>query len=269
MTVKNLLTFDIEDNFTPEELVDRTDWKHYEGQVVTNTESILTLLEKYDAKATFFVLGKVAERRPAVVRMIAGAGHEVASHGYIHEQVARLGRKGFADDVLRSKNVLESISGHPLKGFRAMAFSVNVETAWALDFLREQGFLYDSSILSSHYAEHADRFGAHLLDSFHEVAPSAIRILGRGITFGGGIFFRLVPYSMIRSLIQKENRKQRPVVLYAHAWEFNKDQPHRQVGLLQTLGQSPVTFTTPRRIERLLKEFTFSSVADYLHNSEA
>ncbi len=260
----NILTFDIEDNFTPEELADRSDWKRYEGQVVTNTENIMTLLEKYDTKATFFVLGKVAERRPAVVRMLAGAGHEVASHGYIHEQVARLGRKGFADDVLRSKDVLESICGHPLKGFRAMAFSVNVETAWALDFLREQGFLYDSSILSSYYSEHAERFGAHLLDSLHEVAPSTIRILGRGITFGGGIFLRLAPYCMIRYLIQKENRERKPAVLYAHAWEFNRNQPKRNVPFLQSLAQSPLTFTTSERLERLLQEFSFTSVEDYL-----
>ena len=120
--MNNILSFDIEDNFTQEELADPRDWEKYEGQVVENTARILRLLAEYDTKATFFVLGKVAARRPEVVRMISEAGHEVASHGYIHERIDRLGEGGFKEDVRKSKVAIESITGRPMAGVRAMGF---------------------------------------------------------------------------------------------------------------------------------------------------
>jgi len=262
--INNLISFDIEDNFTREELADANDWLKYEGQVMENTCRILDLLSKHGVQATFFLLGKVADRRPEIVNRILQDGHEIASHGYIHERVDVLGKAGFKEDVRRSKEILEKMSGKPIKGFRAMAFSISTQTSWAIDFLREQGFLYDSSILSTFFKRHADGLKSHFSDSFVEISPSSMSISGRDLTFGGGIFFRTAPYFLIRSLIRQENNVGRPVVIYAHAWEFNKDQPKRKVSFLQSLAQSPMTFTTPTRIERLLNDFSFTSIENAL-----
>jgi len=262
--INNLISFDIEDNFTREELVDDKDWLKYEGQVRENTCRILDLLSRHRVKATFFLLGKVADRRPEIVSKILLDGHEIASHGYIHERVGVLGKAGFKEDVRRSKETLEKMSGKPIKGFRAMAFSINAQTSWAIDYLQEQGFLYDSSILSSSFKRQVEGLKSQFSDSFIEVSPSSMFISGRDLAFGGGIFFRIAPYSLIRSLIRQENNAGKPVVIYAHAWEFNKDQPKRKVSCLQSLAQSPMTFTTPTRIERLLNDFSFTSIENAL-----
>jgi len=264
MNVNNLLTFDIEDNFTMDELVDQDDWEIYKLQVVENTRRILNLLERYETKATFFVLGKVAERHPEIVKMINRAEHELASHGYIHERASVLGMDGFRVDVQKSKEVLERQANSKIKGFRAMAFSITKETAWALDILKEEGLQYDSSILSSYLAQQAHFFSSYFNNSFQEVVPSSLLIASRHITFGGGIFFRLVPFFVIKNIVRFENAKGRRVTVYAHAWEFNKDQPRRNINKLQKIAQSPLTYTTPWKIEELIKQFSFTSIEQCL-----
>lgn len=264
MSIKNILSLDVEDNFTREELVFKDDWEKYEGQVVVNTQTILDLLERHQTTATFFVLGKVAERRPEIVRMIADANHEIASHGYIHERVSILGETGFSDDAFKSKEILEALSGKAVKGYRAMAFSITAETSWALDRLGRMGFDYDSSILSTIYQGQSRDFRQHMADSFTELPPTGANFLGRQMAIGGGIFFRLAPYSFLEATVRKENRRGRPAILYAHTWEFNKDQPKRRVGLVQSLAQMPATFTTAHRLDRLLKTFSFTSIQNYL-----
>lgn len=262
--MNNILTFDVEDNFTGEELSDPADWDRYENQVVVNTRHILDMLERQGATATFFVLGKVAERRPEIVRMISEADHEIASHGYIHERVPILGKTGFVEDIVKSKTILESLSGKPVKGFRAMAFSITTETLWALESLRQQGFRYDSSMLDTSFRDNMDKPELCPGDGFFEVTISTVPIAGRPFTVGGGIFFRMAPFPFITKIMKSKNDLGHPVLLYAHAWEFNKDQPRRKVSFLQGLAQSPATFTTPRRIERLLKEFAFTSIENHL-----
>lgn len=264
MKIQNLLTFDIEDNFTIDELFNKDDWGTYKLQVVENTKLILKLLDLHRTKATFFVLGKVAERHPELVAMITDAGHELASHGYIHERASVLGIDGFRMDVQKSKEVLEGQSNRKIKGFRAMAFSITTETAWALKILKEEGLQYDSSILSSYFSKHFDLFKSYLNSSFKEVTPSSLHIFGRNITFTGGIFFRVIPFFILKNLVRYENSRGRPVMVYAHAWEFNKNQPKRKIGMLQKIAQHPVSFTTPVKIEKLLNKFLFTSIDTYL-----
>lgn len=262
---QNVLTFDIEDNFTLEELSDPADWQRYERQVVSNTDRILELLAAHGVRATFFVVGKVAERRPEVVRRIVEGGHEVASHGYRHERIPKRGSERFDEDLRRSREVLESVSGRPVRGYRAMGFSLRPEMAWAVDCLQRQGFTYDSSIAHSELLGPAERYPSPLFTGgFHEVPLSSIGVLGRHLKTGGGIFFRTAPLAVVRAVIRAENRAGRPAVLYAHAWEFNRDQPSRRVRPLQALAQSPRLFTTPSRLDRLLAEFPFTSCADFL-----
>jgi len=262
--MQNILTFDIEDNFTKDELASTSDWDLYERQVVDNTNIILELLFKHHVTATFFVLGKVAARHPEVVENIFKAGHEIASHGFIHERVDLLGKKGFLDDIVRSKEVIEAITGATLKGFRAMAFSIDADTSWALDIIRDQGFNYDSSILSTTFSEHASQFRDLFAGTLHEIAPTALKLSRINLTLGGGVFFRLGPFCVIRYLIHHINKNGHPFIIYSHAWEFNKDQPKRKVSFTQSIAQSPLTYTTHHRLERLLKEFSFTSIANYM-----
>jgi len=262
--MKNILTFDVEDNFTRAELSDPDDWVRYEGQVVDNTRAILDMLQRHDTTATFFLLGKVVERRPELVRMITQAKHEVASHGYAHQKVSLLGKSGFSEDVKLSKSLLESLSGQPVKGFRAMAFSVSMETVWALDLLGEQGLRYDSSMFDTVCKTNLQGVAPHLVRGFTEVPVSTITIAGKQFAIGGGIFFRIVPYWIIKRIIEDQNAKGYPVLLYSHVWEFNKDQPKRNVSFLQKLAQAPVTYTAPRKIESLVQRFRFTSIEDYL-----
>lgn len=256
--MKHYLTFDIEDNFELEELSNPVDWANYESQVVDNTKSILALLRNFDTKATFFVLGKVAERHPSIVEMIISDGHKLGSHGYAHRPVAALGKEGFDLDLLRSMEILKTISGNSIEGFRAMGFSVTGEVPWALQAVKEAGFSYDSSILSTRLND----FPSSKMNEvpIKEVPVNSVSIFGKTLTLGGGIFFRLVPHSVIRRIVLAHEKKGKPFMIYLHAWEFNRDQPQRKVGFLQRLAQSPRTFTGEKKLRLLLNNFKFGPI---------
>lgn len=265
--INNILTFDIEDNFAKSELKKPSDWERYEGQVEENTHRILEMLRKYEVTATFFVLGKVAARRPNIVHRILSEGHEIASHGYIHEKVDNLGPNGFVQDLEASKKIIEQITQKPLLGYRAMAFSINQDTGWALQQLSQQGFSYDSSILSSRLEGDQKGFESIENGEISEICPSSFKLFGKDITSGGGLFFRIAPFFLVQKLIDKTNRQNLPFVCYSHAWEFNIDHPKRKVSFAQSLAQSSLTFTTQKRLQKLLQKYKFTSISNYLSES--
>jgi len=259
--ITTILTFDIEDNFEMSELRNPIDWNKYEYQVVENTKRILDLLNDYRATATFFVLGKVAERKPEVVEAIYLGGHEIASHGYSHRSVEELGKEGFEEDLLKSKRVIEKIVTVKILGYRARSFSIDTLDHWALEIIARHGFLYDSSILSSKLEKEIAGAGiVKLHDNFYEVCPSARRLMKWHVTIGGGIFFRLIPLSVIRLVTGADTR----LITYAHAWEFNRNQPKRKVSFIQALSQSPLFYTTHKKLESLLKQGGCKSIAEVL-----
>ena len=256
-----ILTFDIEDNFEIYELRNPEDWKKYEYQVVENTKKILDLLSHYRATATFFVLGKVAERNPEVVESIWLEGHEIASHGYSHRSVKELGKEGFEEDLLKSKKIIEMIADIKIVGYRARSFSINALDHWAFEILARNDLIYDSSILSSKIIGKNSETGiVRLRDNFYEVCPSARRFMKWHVTIGGGLFFRLFPLHVIQ-LITKEGTR---LITYSHAWEFNRKQPKRKVSLAQRITQSPLFFTTQNKIENLLNKRKCRSIAETL-----
>jgi len=227
------LSIDVEDWFHTENLrgvIAREVWDRCELRVEQNTMRMLEILAVQKARATFFVLGWVAERCPQIVRTIAVAGHEVASHGYGHELIYSLEPSEFRADLLRSKKHLEDLTGKPVRGYRAPCFSI---TSWAVPILQEVGFEYDSSVVPT--VAH-DRYGrlhgveagkpvVLLRDGFYEVCVSCIRLGRRGIPWGGGGYFRLVPYSLWDQGVRAIQRSGLPYVFYLHPWEIDPGQP--------------------------------------------
>ena len=265
-----MMTFDIEDNFARDELRRDADWDAYEGQVVPNTEKIVALLQALKADATFFVLGKVATRRPEVVRCIDRAGFEIASHGYAHELVPRMNEMSFEDDLKRSLGVLEDIIGKKVVGYRARSFSISRKTPWALDVLARNGIEFDSSLTDTEFQAITGqestvprRLPEH---PFVEIPISTAQIAGRRVNICGGSVLRLAPHPLWAQVLDTSASFKGCPMLYCHAWEFNRDQPRRKVGLLQSLAQASWTYTTPQKVARLAERYDFTSIRSYLRD---
>jgi polysaccharide deacetylase family protein (PEP-CTERM system associated) len=240
-SVGTALSVDVEDWFHAHNLrdvVSREAWESCELRVERNTMRMLEILQASNARATFFVLGWVAERCPQLVRAIAAAGHEVASHGYGHELVYSLGPREFRSDVVRSKKYLEDLTGKAIRGYRAPSFSI---TDWAIPILQDVGFDYDSSVVQTvahdRYGRlsgmHAGRPIVSLRNGFHEVCVSCIRLGKLGIPWGGGGYFRLVPYPLWLQGVRTILRSGMPYIFYIHPWEIDPGQP-RVTGIKAT-----------------------------------
>lgn len=236
----NALTIDVEDYFQVSAFaphIARADWPRLECRVEANIERILLLLDSRRIHATFFTLGWIAERYPAMLRRVAAAGHEVASHGYAHLRASEQSAAQFADDVRRSKAILEQITGLAVRGYRAPSFSIGAANLWAFDVLREAGYRYSSSIYPirhDHYGmPDAPRFawrprGPH---GVLELPVSTVRLRGRNLPAGGGGYFRLMPYALSRWLLRRINsRDGQAGIFYFHPWELDPGQP-RPLGL--------------------------------------
>ncbi|WP_219134463.1 XrtA system polysaccharide deacetylase [Janthinobacterium sp. UMAB-60] len=233
--LRNALTIDVEDYFQVSAFaphIARADWPRLECRVEANIERILLLLESRRIHATFFTLGWIAERYPAMLRRVADAGHEVASHGYAHLRASEQSAAQFADDVRRSKSILEQLTGLPVHGYRAPSFSIGASNLWAFDVLQEAGYRYSSSIYPirhDHYGmPDAPRFawrprGPH---GMLELPVSTVRLRGRNLPAGGGGYFRLMPYALSRWLLRRINsRDGQAGIFYFHPWELDPGQP--------------------------------------------
>jgi polysaccharide deacetylase family protein (PEP-CTERM system associated) len=211
----------------------KSDWDHWPSRVSASIDKLLELLDERGVRATFFTLGHVARRTPEVVRAIAKAGHEIASHGFHHDRLHRLNPGSFRVDLLDSKRSLEDLCGQAVVGYRAPTFSLVPHTAWAVDVLRDAGFEYDSSIFPVRHPAYGvpsgpDRpywvrgpAGGRML----EIPPLTLRLLGRNMPVAGGGYFRLLPLTLMKLGLSQSARQQRPAVLYFHPWEFDPDFP--------------------------------------------
>ena len=231
----NGLSVDVEDWFQVgafENVIAREAWDSLPLRVTDNVLRVLDLFAEADVKATFFTLGWVAQRNPDLMRRIADAGHEVASHGWDHGRVHTLDRASFAADISRARKVLEDITGLPVTGYRAPSFSIDHRTPWAYLELAEQGYAYSSSVAPvahDHYGwREAPRFAFNPLP-WHplvEIPVTTAMLGGRRVAAGGGGFFRVLPYAFSRWAIRQVNRQdRRPAVFYFHPWEIDPDQP--------------------------------------------
>jgi polysaccharide deacetylase family protein (PEP-CTERM system associated) len=267
--VVNAMTIDVEDYFHVsvfDGVVPRHQWERLESRVERNTERLLALFEDAGIRATFFILGWVAERHPALVRRVAALGHEVASHGYGHRLVYDLTPRSFREDIRRSKLALEAISGRPVRGYRAPSYSITPQSLWALDVLIEEGFEYDASIFPIHH----DRYGIPIsprhpypIQREHgtiiEVPGSTVRVGPYNIPIGGGGYFRILPYWWTKRGIARLNREeQRPAVFYLHPWEIDPDQPKLTTSALGRFRHYRNLDDTEARLRQLLCDFEFA-----------
>ncbi|MFC7049354.1 XrtA system polysaccharide deacetylase [Emcibacter nanhaiensis] len=236
--IRNAMTVDVEDYFQVgafENDIDRADWDALPCRVERNTDQILQMFDDAGVKATFFTLGWVAERYPDLVRRIVDSGHELASHGMAHWRVTDQTREQFREDVLRSKTLLEDVSGQKIRGYRAASFSIGERNLWALDVLEEAGFDYSSSIYPirhDHYGmPEAPRFSFHPIEgrNFLEMPVTTVDVGGRKVPCGGGGYFRLLPYFLSKWAMSRVNsRDQQSCIFYFHPWEIDPDQPRQE-----------------------------------------
>jgi polysaccharide deacetylase family protein (PEP-CTERM system associated) len=238
----NALSIDVEEYFQAhayEEVIAPSAWDRLPARVVPNTRRLLALLAEHRTRATFFVLGWVADRHPELVREIVAAGHEVGSHGYAHQLVYRQTPAEFADDLARSLLAIGRAAGddHAPAGYRAPGFSLTDDSLWALDVLRAHGIRYDSSVQpvaprngsglrggKRVGVSGAGRFAARL-GALWEFPVSTLRLGGRNWPVAGGGYFRLLPLWVTRQAIARINAEGHPAVVYLHPWELDPEEP--------------------------------------------
>ncbi len=272
----NAMSVDVEDYFQVsafEHLVDRGTWNDYECRVEANTERLLALFAKYDTKATFFTLGWVAERYPSLIRAIADAGHEVASHGYEHRLVNSMTPDAFRADLRRAKEALTQATDVAIDGFRAPSFSVCPQSIWALDVLAEEGYTYSSSIFPVRHDRYGiptfPRFPVHLKTlqghAIWEFPMTTLRMWGKNLPVAGGGWMRVLPPALMRRAISRANRRGQPAVVYLHPWEVDPDQPRMSgAGRATTFRHYVGLHKMAGRLERLLKRYRFGTMRDVL-----
>ncbi len=272
--MRNVLTVDVEDYFHVEAFagsVSRDEWSEFEPRVERNVERILKILERHQTRATFFVLGWVAEKHPSLVRRIAADGHEIGSHGFGHQHLHKMTPDQVRADVHRSREVLADLAGRPVECYRAPSFSIVKNTMWAFDILADEGFTRDSSIFPVRHDLYgipdACRFphvqktsrGRHIL----EFPPSTVTFFGNNVGIAGGGYLRLFPYTLTRRLIRHVNEKEgRPVMVYFHPWEIDPDQPRIQAPLRSRFRHYTNLAGMEGKIERLLQDFRFTTLSE-------
>lgn len=265
----NALSIDVEDYFQVSAFapyIARSEWNTRECHIERNIDRILEMLWLHDTQATFFTLGWIAERYPQVVRNIAAAGHELASHGYGHERVGSLSPQAFLADIQLAKILIEDLSGSPVLGYRAPSFSIDAQCRWAFDALQSAGYRYSSSvypIAHDHYGSpQAPRFAFEARAGLLEIPLTTLRLAGRNFPSSGGGYFRLLPYALSRWMMARVNaREGQACMFYFHPWELDTEQP--RVPGLSARARFRHYLNLERmqpRLEQLLQDFRWDRV---------
>jgi polysaccharide deacetylase family protein (PEP-CTERM system associated) len=268
----NAFSVDVEDYYQVsgfERHIQRDRWNEFESRVVCNTVRILELLDRHAVRATFFVLGWVAQRFPQLVRDIHAAGHEIGSHSFWHRLVYEQTAEQFRNDLRQSKQVLEDLIGAPVTAYRAPSFSITQKSLWALEILVEEGFQFSSSIFPVYH----DRYGIpeakpqiHQITtasgSLWEFPPAVLRWGGVNLPVSGGGYFRLYPIAASRFFLGCVNRRlRRPFAFYVHPWELDPDQPRVRAGSVTGRFRHYVNLhSTERKLENILNKFRFGTL---------
>jgi len=273
----NALSFDVEDYFQVQAFaasVPRSSWESFSPRVEANTGRLLDLLAERRVRATFFVLGWVARHHPAVVRRIAAAGHEVASHGMDHTLVYTQTPEKFREETRACRSLLEDLVQAPVIGYRAATFSITAASLWALGILADEGFRYDSSVFPVHHDRygmpHTPRFPyTVLLDGglrLTEFPMSTVDAFGLRLPVAGGGYFRLLPFVLTRLALKRVNRRDgRPFVFYLHPWEIDPGQPRiRTPNPLGSVRHRLCLKRTEPRLRSLLGQFAFAPISEVL-----
>jgi polysaccharide deacetylase family protein (PEP-CTERM system associated) len=262
----NAMSVDVEDWFQVQafaDVIDRATWETLPRRVEANTERILALFEAAGVRATFFTLGWVAERHPALIRRIVAGGHELASHGYGHELVHAIGPKAFRADLRRAKAVLEDTGGVAVIGYRAPTFSIGRRSApWAHAVLAEEGHRYSSSVFPVKHDLYGEPDAPRVPyrpdpAGVIELPMTTVRVGSRNLPCAGGGWFRLVPYALFRAGLRRVNAEGMPGLFYFHPWEIDPDQPRVAAGRLARFRHYVGLAAMEGRVARLLSDFAW------------
>lgn len=277
MATEHVFSIDVEDYFQVyafDKYVDRASWDSYPSRVERNTNVLLDLLARHGHTGTFFTLGWVAQRFPNLIRSIADAGHEVASHGWWHRKITSMTPAEFREDARASKDILEHISGRPVLGFRAPSFSITPGVEWAFDILLELGYRYDSSLFPIKRMNYGYPKTPPLPHMIHrdtgdlmEFPLTTTRFGRMQVPAAGGGYFRHFPYSITRRAFREHSKAGIPGMFYIHPWEIDEEQPRITSPFLTRVRHYRNIDKTVGRLEQLLAEFRFTSVARRLSGS--
>jgi len=268
---EHFFTVDVEEHFHVnafDRLVSRDDWDRLPSRVERNVDVLLDLLARHNALGTFFTLGWVARRSPDLIRRIAGGGHEIACHSFWHRRAGTLTPGEFREDVRIAKAVIEDAAGQPVFGFRAPSFSIVPGTEWAFDVLLEEGYRYDSSIFPirrpgyGYPGAPADPYvirrpGGTLL----EIPLATTMVAGLRLPAAGGGYLRQLPLGLIQRALTEHSARRAPAMFYVHPWEIDPEQPRLAAPLFTRIRHYRGLARTLPRLEQLLAEFRFTSVA--------
>ena len=286
-SITNYLTIDVEDYFHVsafEKISPPATWAGRECRVESNTDLILNILDESGVKATFFILGWVAERYPQLTKKIAGQGHEIACHGYLHQRLSLQSRETYREDIHKAKGILEDQIGTAVLGYRAPSYSITRETSWAFEELIAAGFTYDSSIFPmkhdfygipdwSRFSGYAVKTGQGWISSdsdvpgqssIYELPITTLRLGNKNLPIAGGGYFRLLPYAATRWGLNRINQLERqPFVFYLHPWEFDPQQPRMAGASAKSRFRHYLNLgRTEDRFRRLLSDFKFGPMRD-------
>ena len=274
-SIQHMLSFDVEEYFHAEAAaagLSRDRWGEMDRRAAESVDEILALLAERKTTATFFVLGWVARHETEIVKRIAAAGHEIASHGMTHHMLTRLEPAAFETELADSKALLEDLSGQPVVGIRAPTFSVMHRTAWALDALVRCGYEYDSSIFPVRH----DRYGVPDAPTkphwgigpagsrILELPPLTLRLLGNNLPVGGGGYLRLFPTGLLAHALRRTARLGHRGMIYVHPWEFDPSQPRLTMGRLTRWRHRVNLHKTANKLRRLMEQFPFTDIRTQL-----
>jgi polysaccharide deacetylase family protein (PEP-CTERM system associated) len=271
----NVLSIDCEDWFQGLEIgIEK--WDKFESRLEKNIFKLLSLLEETKTKATFFILGYVAERFPHLVKLLAQEGHEIGSHGYSHQFVYKLSPEEFRKEMEKSLTVLENLSGQKVISYRAPFFSITESSLWALEILTDLGILFDSSIfpvINYRYGiPQAPRFPHWMMTKngkrILEFPVSTIKIWGKNVPIAGGAYFRIFPYQFTKAGFKSLNKKNHPGIFYLHPWEIDPEHPKIKLPLRISLTHYYNLAGTEKKFKKLLQDFKFIPLKKVLENAK-
>ncbi len=260
--MKNILTFDIEDWFHPfygENQIQKNNWNEYSSKIDIMVDEILEILDNHKFKATFFVLGWFCKNHKDLLKKIIQNGHEIASHGYWHREVYKQKPDEFLKDILLAKNELEDATGISIKGYRAPGYSINMNMTWAIDKIKEAGYIYDSSLLD--FKENISFLENGLL----EFAPNSIKIFKRNFPTNGGFFFRIVPWFFYKFYLKNLNKRNKKLIFYTHSWEVLDVDEKLELKGKKNFIQYYNIKNVNKKLKKMFRYTEFQKIEEYLH----
>ena len=270
--MKHALSIDVEDWFQVLNMagqIDRADWDRQELRCEGSTRRILEILDRHQARATFFFLGWIAERMPNLVSEVRKAGHEIGSHGYDHRLLSDLGEAGFREDVTKTNRILTDITGSSPQVFRACTWSITERTPWAFDILSEEGFRLDSSVFPVWHPDYgvpgAPTTPYRVVGTRGELVefpPLTWTVLGRQVPVGGGGYLRLLPLRFLRWGLAQQERRGWPGCVYLHPWEIDPEQPRKNLGGMRGFRHYVNLARTAGKLGALLQRYEFVSLSE-------